>query len=240
MLPDFDADGSLPDGDWECTGEDFKRRFLNNNHRMEYLSIITNIFDFAASYGALSVLVGGSFITNTEKPRDFDCVVLFAHQSQIPPKIESLDIGGNSVDIFFASQDQPQLVGCFHKLLSTNRLGDKIGVVNIAMREKGKVAWDITWEIDKEVFEIVRRAYIQRHYVEKIPRKKTLITIHGIRTSADWNAEIILNASANGWTVAPFQYGYIDATVFLQRKHRRKILDQFRDFLVDVTKLYGA
>src|SRR6185312_14750974 len=77
MLPDFDADGSLPNGVWECTGDEFRQRFLTNKHRREYDGVILNILDFAAHYGAISVLVGGSFVTEKVDPQDFDCVILF-------------------------------------------------------------------------------------------------------------------------------------------------------------------
>ncbi|SHG45123.1 DUF6932 family protein [Bradyrhizobium erythrophlei] len=219
MFPAFDHEGFLPTGVYSCTGEQFLQHFMSSPYRREYRQTILNIFDFAAHYGATSVLVGGSFVTNKPEPRDIDCVILFKSASQIPPRIESLDISGNSVDIFFASSDQPQLVASFLKLMSTSRFEDRVGVVDVQIRRSEGLCWDITWEPDEDLYEVVRRAYIQRHYVEKTLRTKGLVTIHGIRTHAEWNAEVALNASANGWTVAPFHYGYVEATVFLNLAH---------------------
>jgi len=240
MIPAYDENGFLPHGVWDCTGKEFLGRFMGTPQREEYRQTLLNILDFASHYGAVSVLVGGSFVTSKENPQDIDCVVLFNSESQIPPRIESLDIEGNAVDIFFASSDQPDLVKSFLKLLTLSRFESKVGVVDINIFRNDKQVWDITWEPDEEIFEVVRRTYIRRHFVDKTRRNKTLVTIHGIRTHADWNAEIALNASANGWTIAPFQYGYVDATVFLQRKRRREIIDEFRDFLADITRSYGV
>ena len=240
MFPSFDADGFLPKGVYACTGKQFLMHFINTKEREEYRQTILNVIDYAAHYGAVSVLIGGSFVTSKAAPRDIDCVILFRSEGQIPPRIESLDISENTVDIYFASTDQPQLVASFLKLMSTSGFEERVGVVDVQVRRGGKLEWNITWEPDEGIFEVVRRMYIRRHYVDKTWRRKTLVTIHGIRTHADWNAEVTLNASANGWTVAPFHYGYVEATVFLNRAQRASIVDRFRDFLSDISKSYGV
>lgn len=240
MLPNFDVDGFLPPGVHNCTGKEFLARFTGTKRRQDYTKPIMNVLDYAAHHGALAVLIGGSFVTSKPEPRDLDCVILFERQSQIPSRIESLDIEGDSFDIFFASRDQPNLVASFVKLLSTSRFQDSIGVVEIRLRTSNQVLWDVTWEPDEEAFEIVRAIYLNRHIVEKIPRRKTLVTIHGIRTYADWNAEVTLCASSNGWTVAPFQYGYLEVTALSSEKKRQEILDSFRDFLAEIDQTYGV
>lgn len=240
MLPEFDQNGFLPSGVHSCTGDEFLARFLNNSDRSAYRQTILNVLDFAAHHGARSVLFGGSFVTSKATPKDIDCVIFFRSADQIPPRIESLDIAGNSVDIFFASTDQVQLTASFVKLLTTSRFIDKIGAVEVVVRTGAGLQWDVTWEPDEEIFEVVRRIYINRHFVDKARPNKTLVTIHGIRTHADWNAEIALNASANGWMVAPFEYGYVEATVFLRKEQRRAVVDKFRVFIDDLRMTYDA
>ena len=239
MLPDFNENGYLDEGVWDCTGDEFLERFVVGESRTTYYKTTLNIIEYANYHGAISILVGGSFVSNQESPSDLDCVILFKHDRQIPQRIESLDIGGCSVDIFFASEDQHELKQSFLKLLTTSRYGTKTGVVDIRLIKDGSPLWDARWEPDDELYEIVKRAYIDRHFVDKMPRDKALVTIHGIRTHADWNAEVTLNASANGWMVAPFQYGYEDATVFLKKQRRKEIVDRFRDFLARLSNEYG-
>lgn len=239
MLPDFNENGHLDEGVWDCTGEEFINRFVVGESRATYYNTTINIIEYALHNGAVSILVGGSFVSSEVSPRDLDCVILFKHDRQIPQRIESLDIGGCSVDIFFASEDQHELRQSFLKLLTTSRFETKTGVVDIQLIKDGYSLWDTRWEPDDELYQIVKRAYIDRHFVDKMPRDKALVTIHGIRTHADWNAEITLNASANGWMVAPFQYGYESPSVFLKKQRRKEIVDLFRDFLARLKNEYG-
>jgi hypothetical protein len=203
MIPEFATDGFLPLGVWDCTGEEFLQRFVNDGKRKEFSKTVLNVIDYAAHNGASSILVGGSFVSNKPDPADFDCVILFETEKRIPIRRDSLDISGKSIDIFFASEDQPEIVKCFIKMFSTSRFEERVGVVAIGLRRNGRLLWDVTWEPDDELFEVVRRAYIDRHFVDKNERSKVLVTLHGIRSYADWNAEVTLIASANGWMVAP-------------------------------------
>lgn len=185
-------------------------------------------------------MFGGSFVSSKKNPRDIDCVIVFRKSEQIPPRIERLEIEEHSVDVFFASTDQKQLLASFRKLLSTSRGYDPVGIAVVHLRSSSIPEWNITWEPDDGLYEVVRRAYISRHYVDRSAIEKTLVTIHGIRTNAEWNAEVTLHASANGWTVAPFHYGYVEATVFWSRSKRREIVDKFRDFMADLQNVYDA
>lgn len=238
MLPEFDHRGALPPGIHVCSPDEFKNRFLSNQVRRDAEGVVHDLFDYALSNGAISVLVGGSFVTTTDRPQDIDCVVLFASRDQIPRRVESLYAGRLGIDIFFASIDQPDLVNSFIKLFTTSRFGDHIGAVQVIVREGSQELWRVAAEPDENNFEVIRRIYSQRHFIERAHPKKILVTVHGIRTYADWNAEITMNASANGWTVAPFQYGFVDFDVFFNTRKSQRILDDFREFLVDVKSRY--
>jgi pimeloyl-ACP methyl ester carboxylesterase len=215
-------------------------RFASSATRRLFHKSIINILDFAAQNRAASVLVGGSFVTDKENPTDLDCVIVFRTAARIPQRRESLDIEGKGIDVFFASLDQPAILRAFLRLFSSNRFEEKVGAVEIAIQEGSEPVWDITWEDDDSLFEVVKRAYIDRHFVDKIDRGKALVTIHGLRTHAEWNAEITLIASANGWLVAPFHYGFVQPTVLARSKERGRIVDQFRDFLADLRLMFGV
>jgi pimeloyl-ACP methyl ester carboxylesterase len=239
MIPEFDQRGFLPHGVWHCTGTQFMERFVSIDTRKKFSKSILNVLDFAAYQGASSVLVGGSFITNKQDPSDFDCVILFRNAKQIPIRRDSLDIAGKAIDIFFASEDHPEIVKSFLKMFTMNRFDEPVGAVSIDLLRGEQSLWDITWEPDEELLEVVKRVYIDRHFVDKIDREKLLVTIHGISSYAEWNAEVTLIASANGWMVAPFHYGYVQPDVFLRKASRQAILDQFRDFLATITLMFG-
>jgi pimeloyl-ACP methyl ester carboxylesterase len=239
MLPDFNEQGVLPPGVWRSSGKEFLQRFVNGESRDKFCKTILNILDFAAHHYAVSVLVGGSFVTDKSDPADFDCVILFKTKDRIPHRRESLDIDGRSIDVFFASQDNPLLVRSFLRLFSTSQFEEKVGVVEIELRNNDAPVWDITWEVDDDLFEIVKRAYIDRYFVDRIERQKVLVTIHGLHSHAEWNADVTLIASANGWIVAPFHYGFVHATVLASQKARQEIVDRFREYLHDLQMMLG-
>jgi pimeloyl-ACP methyl ester carboxylesterase len=239
MIPPFNSDGYLPPGIFECTGDDFLSRFCTGEVRDRFSWSVINIFDYAASHGANSVLIGGSFVTKDPNPHDIDCVIVFKTADQIPQFIQNVTVRGNTLDIIFASEDQPVLLSCCKKLFTTSRFKTNVGAISIIIHDSGKVKWDIYEDPDEHSYEIVRRVYGDRHHVEQTPKVKAIVTIHGIRTHADWNSEISLLASSNGWIVAPFQYGYVGPTIFLNGRKRSKIIDQFRDHLADLYGTFG-
>ena len=238
MIPQFNDDGLLPPGVHQSTSAEFIDRFCTGTHRERFYPTVTNVFDFAARSGALSVLFGGSFITDKKTPIDMDGVIVFENERDIPQRRESLEIGGTRVDIFFCATKQPEILASFVKLFSQNRFGQAAGCIVIHLRKKGKPLWNVLHESDESTFEIVKRAYVNRHVVERQPREKALITIHGIRSYAEWNAEISLIASVNGWAVAPFHYGYVDVDVFVNRSKRNEIVDKFRAFAFELTHTF--
>lgn len=61
------------------------------------------IFDFSAARGATSVFVGGSFVGEKAKPTDFDCIIVFEKESQIPDRTARFEIEGTNLDVFFCA-----------------------------------------------------------------------------------------------------------------------------------------
>ncbi|MFY9952176.1 DUF6932 family protein [Bradyrhizobium sp.] len=100
-IPEFKA-GLLPKGVWSCTGAQFIERFCQSKSRAVYAVAAQEIFDFSAARGATSVFVGGSFVSEKAKPADFDCIIVFEKESQIPDRTARFEIEGTNLMSSFA------------------------------------------------------------------------------------------------------------------------------------------
>lgn len=60
------------------------------------------------------------------------------------------------MDIYFASEDQPDVLASFVKLFSTDRYDLTVGAIAIVLRTKEGLIWDVKWEHDPDVYEIVK------------------------------------------------------------------------------------
>lgn len=240
MIPAFENDGFLPKGIHDATGEELTIRFCNGKHRKGLSKAITDLLDFASLRGATDVIFGGSFVTTAVEPSDIDCMIVFDQENQIPDYFDRLELDGTKLDIFYASRDQPALLSAIARLLSENRKGRPVGVLSVPLRnEFGKALWQEVHPTDDPTYEIIKRAYINRQVTDRL-HPKVLITVHGIKTYADWNAEVCHLASSRGWIVAPFVYGKVGASVFTNRKQRAEIVDRFRDHVADMKERYQA
>lgn len=240
MIPEFESDGILPKGIHTATGEEVIQRFCNGRERSGLCKAITDLLDFACRRGASDVVFGGSFVTTTVNPSDVDCIIVFNEDNQIPDHIDRLALEGTKLDIFYASQDQPALLNATFRLLSETRKGRSVGVVSVSLQDaSGRPLWHEVQPTDDETYEIIKRAYINRQVTERSP-SKVLITVHGIKTHADWNAEVCHLASSRGWIVAPFVYGKVGATVFSSEKKRSEIINRFREHVSDMKERYQS
>jgi hypothetical protein len=238
-LPPFERDGFLPPGIWACSGDEFIERFCHGKHRKHFAKVVQDVCDFAKDRGALQVLVGGSFVTREQQPTDFDCVVVFAEENQIPERSERIAIDSTKLDIFFCAKSYPDVHKGFVALLSHNRLDRNVGIVDINLGGTADYpAWSIVEEPDRRVLDIVKRVYFHRHIIDRNNSRKALITVHGILSHAEWNAEIAHIASSSGWIFAPFTYGYVDVDVFWDGEQRGKIVDLFRTHINDIYDRY--
>lgn len=237
MLPAFDSRGFLPPGIHRCTGGEFLQRFAESDKRREFERPIRNIINYAASVHAESILMGGSFVSSKVDPEDVDCVILFRVEKQIPAVRDGLVFGSKRVDVFFASKDSREIQGSFLRLFRTNKFDEAVGAVEIVINDEQGSHWNIDWWPDENTFEIVKRVYLNHRYFDTVKRDKVLVTVHGIKTHGEWNSDVTLIASANGWTVAPFYYGYTQPIVFGSKAYRNKIVENFRDFLSDVCEV---
>lgn len=238
MIPDFGDRGYLPQGIHLTNGQDFLDRFLFNDYRKDFAGAIVNILDWAKHHNAEALFVGGSFVTNMPEPSDLDVLIVFSRADAIPHKSEVITIASTRIDIQFCDSEQRPLVDAFVNLLSRTRSSDDVGVVQIELFDRQK-PWKVMFEPDDFHFEIVRRAYIQRHYVDHLEPNGIIVTIHGIRTNASWNAEIAPIVSSQNWVFAPFLYtDHNSADITVDRSKSSNIVDDFRTWLYDLSEKY--
>jgi hypothetical protein len=101
------------------------------------------------------------------------------------------------------------------------------GIVHVTLTDKKRKAiWKAPFGPDPKTLELARTIYFQRHVINWNCQGRALITIHGIRSHGEWNAEIAHIASSSGWIVAPFTYGDIEATTTAEESERLRIVDQ--------------
>lgn len=227
---EFQRDGLLPPGVHEITGKRFIEEFCKGEKRAPFAKAIQDVCDYS-SRGATRILVGGSFVSQVAAPNDLDCVIVFERENQIPERSEQLEIEGTKLDIFFCSEDQPDLLGAFVKLFGETRRERTTGIIQISLWEGGKPLWQVIQEPDENTLEIIKRVYFHRHIVDFNGRQKAVITIHGIESHGEWNAEVAHIVSSNGWIIAPFIYGYVDASVFLNPPKGAKLWTNFARIL---------
>ena len=99
--------------------------------------------DFAKNRYAIHIFVGGSFITDNNKPNDIDCVMVFLKDKYIPPYTERVSIAGLRFDILYASLESRNIIDSYLSLFSSGRNGEEdLGIIQIDLYEKNE-----TWEI---------------------------------------------------------------------------------------------
>ncbi|MFM0010055.1 alpha/beta hydrolase [Paraburkholderia sediminicola] len=242
----FDSDGLLNAGTHVLSKAKFLEYFCNDAsnsletngtaNRNQFYKPFLDICDWAQEAGATSIVVGGSFVTRKPLPSDMDLLIFFAEGNQIPKSSEVYDVNGVRLDVQLLSEDQPTIRDAFLQLISTTRSGVKHGIVQIKFHQSVTTHWrPERRSID---FDIVKAAYLGRHYSQLQAPKGVVIPIHGIRTHADWMPYLSLVASTSGWAVAPYVYGYRDVGILSSKKEKTEVLDGFRTWLSVVRENY--
>jgi hypothetical protein len=80
MIPDFRADGYLPEGLHLATDAEATFRFGSGNSRRRRLAVrFRRWLELSRLTRATRFLIDGSFVTAKQEPNDIDAVVLLAH-----------------------------------------------------------------------------------------------------------------------------------------------------------------
>lgn len=238
MLPEFTPKGTLPEGIHLASGNDVLNRFLFNEYRKGFWGALVNILDWAELKQASAIFFGGSFVTNTKEPHDLDCLIVFPHEDAIPHKSELLTIETTRLDIQFCSESDQKLIDTILYLLTHTRGHETVGVIQVDLYG-GADPWVSIFHPDDDDYEIIKRAYIGRHYIDHYEPNGVLVSIHGLLSQAAWNAEIAPIASSQNWIFAPFLYNDINSPeLLLNRKRSRQVIERFRDWIYDIQYRY--
>jgi hypothetical protein len=207
-------------------------------NRHAYHEPFVDIFNWAKNYGATSIFVGGSFVTDKPDPSDMDLLIVFSKVTDIPRSTDNFLVDDAVFDIQFVSDDQMELMSAFMELLSTMRSGVRHGVVQIKVDEQIPTYFH---EVpSRELLEAVKGDYGQRHCVPLNNCKGVIVPIHGVRTHAEWLHQFSLLASISGWAVAPYVYGYKSGTTLISEKQKKRIVSGLRDWLQLVSTYYDG
>jgi hypothetical protein len=87
MIPPFNNLGYLPPGIYEVTWDEFWERFSTNIYRKQMLTGLRLALNALKVAGCQQVYIGGSFVTDKEKPNDYDgCFEVFGiDENKIDP-----------------------------------------------------------------------------------------------------------------------------------------------------------
>ncbi|WP_157971177.1 alpha/beta hydrolase [Pseudogemmobacter bohemicus] len=205
--------------------------------RSDFYKPFSDIVEWAEDAGARSIVVGGSFISSKEFPSDIDIVILFARSDQIPKSNERYDVNGVTLDVQLLAEDQDTIVAAYLELLATTRSQVPHGLVQIKLHSTVQ-----TFYRPKESspdLEIVKVSYLGRRWSQQQRPKGVIIPIHGIRTHAEgWLPHLCLSASASGWAIAPYIYGYREVSILRSEAEKAGVVEGFRDWLIEVRRQY--
>ena len=136
-MPPFTESGYLPPGVWAMSWTDFWERYVYNSRRVNLLSGLMFALKLLVRSGCQTIYIGGSFITNKERPNDIDGC------------FDGMSIDSSALDpVFQDIEEQHARFGCelrmdfmsaFQGFLQKNRDGEAIGIVEIDLR-----SFDIT------------------------------------------------------------------------------------------------
>lgn len=238
-IPEFDRTGKLPSGIHICSGNEFIEKFCSADDRKQFVKPISDIFDFAKDKYAVHIFVGGSFITSESNPNDIDCVMVFQEDRYIPSQTERVLIGGLRIDILYASLESRNTIDSYLKLFSSDRHGgDSIGIIQVDLYDKKQV-WEIRHQPDDVTFEVIKRTYADRSFVDINEKSGILVSIHGLLSRAEWNMDIAPISSSQGWVFAPYIYETNKPDLLFNKDKRAKVVDNFREWVYNIQTRYN-
>lgn len=229
--------GYLDSGIHPMTADEFIDTFCDKGNRSLYKNAVINIFDFAKENGAKRIIIGGSFLSIKDKPNDLDCMIVFYKDINIPSFVDCAQMDSIEYDILYASEETPQLIDSYIKLIRTNEYGleDK-GIVDVKLDDRIE-PWEIKFHPDDEAMEIIHRIYSQRTFIERNKRRGLLVVVHGLCTNAQWLSNLTPTCNKQGWIVAPFIYENPSSLLF-SKKQRAKVVEKFRNWIYALEKKY--
>lgn len=181
-------------------------------------------------------------------------MIVFYNDVNIPTFVDCAQMDNIQYDILYASEETPQLVDTYIKLITTdkNGLGNK-GVVEIILDDKIN-PWVVKYTPNKEDMVVINRFYTMRNFIERNKRRGLLVVIHDLCTNAKWLSNLTPACNQQGWIVrcspkvgqktfgahfivAPFIYNNPSSLLF-SKSDREKVVDEFRDWFYMIREKY--
>ncbi|MFP7469973.1 toll/interleukin-1 receptor domain-containing protein [Niallia taxi] len=229
-IPEFYNNSYLPKGTHVIRINEFFYRFTSIKERVKYRQALVNIFNFAKTKQAKSIIFGGSFITSKTIPSDIDCILVFEHTSEIPGDFSKLVVDNTPIDAYYASLDDISILQTLISSFSKDRNGNEIGVIKI----------DLEDSYIENIHEFIDNSPIDKYEnsTYSFKPKGILVTVHGLLSRAEWNTKIAPIASSQGWIFAPYVYKTNRVDLLIRKKKRKKVVDEFRDWIFDLKLKY--
>ena len=241
------VEGLLVPGTHVISLEEFLNTFCNDSEskiglheetvRSDFYKPFCDIVEWAEDAGARSIVVGGSFVSRKKRPSDMDIVILFARSDQIPKSTERYDANGVTLDVQLLAEEKVSIVDAYLELLATTRSEVPHGLVQIKLHSTVKTIYPP--KESSPDLEIVKVAYIGRRWSQQLMPKGVIVPIHGIRTHAEgWLPHLCLSATASGWAIAPYIYGYREVSILASKAGKAAVVEGFRDWLIQVRRQF--
>lgn len=210
-LPEFNMRGTLEKGIHICRSDEFFKRFCygENSIRRNYKEVLEQLFAFAVNRNVRSVIIGGSFVTKKLDPNDVDCILIVPNEECCKFQTnELLNMDGCELDIIIINENRKDTIYSILNMLSKDRFSLDVGMVEVILdKEKDKSTWeDYDDYYSVENLLIAREAYINRHIIRGVKKKKVLVTVCNAKKFLFWNYEIAPIVSSGGWIFAPYIY----------------------------------
>ena len=94
-IPDFDADGFLPVGVYDCEWDELEHRFGQTENGASRAFLFAKLMEYrqelAATGLAMGLIVDGSFVTQTADPHDIDLVLILSKDHDFTVEIRPFE-----------------------------------------------------------------------------------------------------------------------------------------------------
>jgi hypothetical protein len=131
-MPPFTESGYLPPGIWAMSWADFWTQYGYNSRRANLLSGLMFALKLLVRCNCQTIYIGGSFITNKERPNDIDGCFdgMSIDTSTLDPIFQDLD----EQHARFGCELRMDFMSAFQGFLQKTRDGEAIGIVEIDLR----------------------------------------------------------------------------------------------------------
>lgn len=233
----LNSNGELDPGVHPLTEQQFVATFCREGIRKSFAEAVRAIFSFANETHAQNILIGGSFVTAKETPNDIDVLITYQTDKDIPALAQDFLAYSINVDVLFCSYEHPDIYTSYLHLFGHDRNGRERGLVQVSIADTPATI-ELPKSYNLEQVKVIEHVYDDRTFVEKNPHRGILISIHGLYSKAEWSVEIAPIASSQGWIFAPYTYQGNTASLLFSKRKRTKTLDDFREWVFDVSRRY--